>query len=141
MSIDHKSTPGHWARRFQQFAVAAFQAEMEAIGCDMTPVQYSALAAIAENSGMDQATLAREIAVDRTTIMGVVDRLESKGLITRPVSVHDRRARELATTSGGRAMLERCHVAVARAQEAIVRGLSDGEREDLLRLLRKVVGM
>ncbi|MCA0451745.1 MAG: MarR family transcriptional regulator, partial [Proteobacteria bacterium] len=81
--------PGHLARRFQQIAVSVFMAEAEAAGYDLTPVQYAALAAVAANKGIDQATLAGLIAYDRTTIGGVVDRLEQKGLVSRRVSKED----------------------------------------------------
>ena len=77
---DMKEMPGHLARRFQQLAVAAFLSQMDAIGCDLTPVQYAALSTVRDRPGIDQATLAGEIAYDRATITGVVDRLVKKGL-------------------------------------------------------------
>src|SRR3970282_1342528 len=98
---DYQNKPGHLARRFQQIAVAVFQSEMDAIGCDITPVQYAALAAINSYPGLDQASLAKEIALDRTTITGVVDRLQSKGLIERSISKNDRSARALGVPREG----------------------------------------
>ncbi len=136
---EYEDKPGHLARRFQQIAVAVFQAEMDAIGCDITPVQYAALAAVAALPGVDQASLAGQIAYDRTTITGVVERLEGKGLVTRRVSTRDRRARELEITQAGREMLDRIRPAVDAAQEQIVGGLSADEAADLKRLLRKAV--
>lgn len=131
--------PGHLARRFQQIAVAVFQAEMEAVGCDLTPVQYAALVAIRDQPKMDQATLAGEIAYDRTTITGVVDRLEKKGFIVREVSARDRRSRELAITQSALETLERITPAVTSAQDLMVRGLSEVERVQFIALLRKAV--
>lgn len=136
---EYEDKPGHLARRFQQIAVPVFQAEMDAIGCDITPVQYAALAAVAALPGVDQASLAGQIAYDRTTITGVVERLEGKGLVTRRVSPRDRRARELEITQAGRELLERIRPAVDAAQEQIVGGLSADEAAELKRLLRKAV--
>lgn len=136
---DYQDKPGHLARRFQQIAVAVFQSEMDAIGCDITPVQYAALAAINSYPGLDQASLAKEIALDRTTITGVVDRLQSKGLIERSISKNDRRARALAVTPEGRSTLALVRPGVEAAQRLMTRGLSAQEANELLRLLRKAV--
>jgi DNA-binding MarR family transcriptional regulator len=131
--------PGHLARRFQQIAVAVFLAEVEGAGYDLTPVQYAALAAVGANPGVDQVTLAGLIALDRTTITGVVDRLVQKGLITRQESSRDRRARELTMTVAGRRILRGMTPAVDGAQRLMLRGLSDKEAKDLLRLLQKAI--
>jgi DNA-binding MarR family transcriptional regulator len=131
--------PGHLARRFQQIAVAVFLAEVEEAGYDLTPVQYAALAAVGANSGIDQATLAGLIAFDRTTITGVVERLVTKGLVTRRQSSRDRRARELTITAAGQRTLRGISRAVEAAQRTMLRGLTDREANELLRLLQKVI--
>lgn len=136
---EYDDMPGHLARRFQQIAVAVFQSEMAAIGCDLTPVQYAALVAIRARPMIDQATLAGEIAFDRTTITGVVDRLENKGLITRQVNAKDRRARELVITAEGQVMLDHIAPAVNSAQALMTRGLSSEETTHLIHLLRKAI--
>jgi DNA-binding MarR family transcriptional regulator len=132
--------PGHLVRRFQQVAVAVFQAEASEAGSDLTPVQYAALATIIDNPGIDQATLAGLIAYDRTTIGGVVDRLVQKGLVQREVSDRDRRSRSLRITAEGEATVRGLEPAVERAQKLMMRGLSDDEAEAFLTLLRKALG-
>jgi DNA-binding MarR family transcriptional regulator len=129
--------PGHLARRFQQIAVAVFMAEVEAAGSDLTPVQYVALAAVNANPGIDQVTLAGLIAYDRTTITGVVDRLVLKGLMARNDSSRDRRARVLTITEAGQRTLRSITPAVEAAQRIMLRGLSDKEAKELMRLLQK----
>ncbi|WP_022723142.1 MarR family winged helix-turn-helix transcriptional regulator [Rhodopseudomonas sp. B29] len=131
--------PGHLARRFQQIAVAVFLAEVERAGFDLTPVQYAALAAVADQPGIDQATLAGLIAYDRTTITGVVDRLTQKGLIERRANAADRRVRELHITSDGSRTLRAVTPAVEQAQQVMVQGLSAKEAGELVRLLKKAV--
>ena len=134
---DTYEMPGHLARRFQQIAVAVFMAEVEAAGSDLTPVQYVALAAVDANPGIDQVTLAGLIAYDRTTITGVVDRLVQKGLMARQESSRDRRARELKITEAGRRTLRGITPAVEEAQRIMLRGLTDKEAKELVRLLQK----
>ncbi|MBO3760543.1 MarR family transcriptional regulator [Ciceribacter sp. L1K22] len=136
---DFDHMPGHLARRFQQIAVAVFHAEANALGFDLTPVQFAALSAIDSYPGIDQAGLAGVIAYDRTTITGVVDRLVQKGLATRQASVSDRRVRELRVTALGAKTLKEIEPAVRSAQTLMLRGLDEDEAETLLGLLRKAV--
>ncbi len=136
---DAHDMPGHLARRFQQIAVAVFLAEVEEAGYDLTPVQYAALAAVNGNPGIDQVTLAGLIGYDRTTITGVVDRLVQKGLVARQESSRDRRARELKITEPGRRTLRGITPAVEEAQRIMVRGLTDKEAKELVRLLQKAI--
>jgi DNA-binding MarR family transcriptional regulator len=136
---ENDQMPGHLARRFQQIAVAIFHAEVEACGSDLTPVQYAALLAIYRRPGVDQITLAGLIAYDRTTITGVIDRLERKGLVTRTVNGSDRRARELRTTAAGTDLLLQIQPAVDAAQDVLLSGLSPSEAERLMELLRKAI--
>lgn len=137
--MDATETPGHLARRFQQIAVAIFYAEVEAAGCDLTPVQYAALARIADAPGLDQATLAGLIAYDRTTIGSVVDRLVEKGLVAREISRKDRRARELRITDTGAAILKKIAPAVAETQRILLSGLGEKEAAQFMKLLKKAI--
>ena len=136
---DNNEMPGHLARRFQQIAVAVFLAEVGEAGFDLTPVQYAALSAIRTNPGIDQVTLAGLIAYDRTTITGVVDRLVQKGLLVRHPSSRDRRARELQITEAGKRTLRGITPAVEAAQQTMLRGLTEKEGADLMRLLQKAI--
>ncbi len=131
--------PGHLARRFQQIAVAVFLTEVGGAGFDITPVQYAALAAVGANPDIDQVTLAGLIAYDRTTIAGVVDRLVLKGLMTRRESSRDRRARVLKITDAGRKSLRNVTPAVEAAQHSMLRGLTEKEEKELVRLLQKAI--
>lgn len=136
---DIQEMPGHLARRFQQIAVAVFLAEAEKSGFDLTPVQYAALVAVSSNPGTDQATLAGLIAYDRTTITGVVDRLVQKGLLARRENSRDRRARELNVTEAGLRTLRGITPAVEAAQRIMLRGLTEKETAELVRLLQKAI--
>jgi MarR family transcriptional regulator, temperature-dependent positive regulator of motility len=130
--------PGHLIRRFHQISVAAFVAETEQAGLELTSVQYAALFSLRDNEGIDQATLAGLIAYDRVTIGGVISRLESRGYLERTVSTEDRRARTLRLTRKGRAALSKLAPAVLRAQDVMLKGLDISERAVLMKLLRKV---
>ncbi|MBN8292025.1 MarR family transcriptional regulator [Rhodobacter sp. NTK016B] len=136
MTIFH-AMPGHLIRRLNQIAVSIFQDRMQGLGLDLTPVQFAALDALSDNPGIDQATLAGLIAHDRVTIGGVVDRLQSKGLVTRSVNENDRRARRLVLTDAGAALLARIVPVVSDLQDEILCGLAPDERSAFIALASK----
>ena len=135
--IDLGALPGHHIRRLQQIAVAIFLQETEAHG--ITPVQYAALQTVGNQPDVDQRTLARSIGFDTSTIAGVVDRLEARGLMRRSASPDDRRVRLLALTDEGRALLAAVVPAMQRAQQRMLQPLPKAERAEFMRMLRVIV--
>jgi len=132
---------GHLIRRLHQQSTQVFQAQMQAAGFDMTSVQFAALDAIAQQPGIDQASLAATIGFDRATIGGVVDRLEQKGLLQRQVSAQDRRARELQLTAEGKRLLKACRPVVEALQPDILAPLTATERKAFMALAHKALGL
>ena len=129
--------PGHLIRRLHQISTSVFQTEMKSAGLDLTPVQFAALDALSRSGPMDQATLAGRIAYDRATIGGVIDRLETRRLVTRRASPSDRRARIVEISKPGTTLLTRARPHVEASQENILPGLSPGERRRFLELAAK----
>jgi MarR family transcriptional regulator, lower aerobic nicotinate degradation pathway regulator len=128
--------PGYHIRRLQQIAVAIFLEETQSHG--ITPVQHAALFAAMRQPGLDQRTLAGTIGFDTSTIGGVIDRLERRGLIERQASPTDRRVRLLHVTATGAALLEQVTPAMLKAQQRILAPLSAAERPQFMAMLRKV---
>ena len=135
--IDLQTLPGHYIRRLQQIAVAVFLQETEAQG--VTPVQYAALQTVHNTPGIDQRTLAGAIGFDTSTIAGVIDRLESRGLLQRSASPDDRRVRRLALTAAGHTLLAALVPAMQRAQQRMLAPLPKAERSEFMRMLRVLV--
>lgn len=131
--LDLEGLPGHDIRRLHQIAVALFMEETEAFG--VTPVQYAALQAVQNAPGLDQRTLARTIGFDTSTIGGVVDRLEARGLMQRNASAQDRRVRLLTLTNAGQQLVADLVPAMLQAQERILAPLPAPERGEFLRML------
>ena len=136
-TVDLESLPGHYIRRMHQIAVAIFLQETEAHG--LTPVQYAAMQTVANLPGVDQRTLARTIGFDTSTIGGVIDRLEARGLLRRNASPQDRRVRLLTLTDAGSALLATAIPSMLRAQERMLEPLPKSERAEFMRLLRILV--
>jgi DNA-binding MarR family transcriptional regulator len=136
-SIDQDDLPGYYIRRLHQIAVAIFLQETEAHG--LTPVQFAALSKVGLTPGVDQRTLAGSIGLDTSTIAGVIDRLEARGLMRRSASPEDRRVRLLALTAEGRTLLQAVEPDMLKAQQRILKPLPAAERDAFMRMLRKLV--
>jgi DNA-binding MarR family transcriptional regulator len=135
--LDLEALPGHHIRRLQQIAVAIFLQETEKHG--VTPVQYAALHQVSIAPGIDQRTLARSIGLDTSTVAGVIDRLEARGLMQRSASPEDRRVRLLSLTRGGQDLLKAIEPDMLKAQERILAPLPAKERSEFMRMLRTLV--
>jgi len=129
--------PGHLIRRLQQIASALFLDQAKAF--DFTPVQYAALVAIKNHPGLDQTALCNAIALDRSTIGGVVGRLEKRGLVKRTSGSADRRTKSLHITAAGGRMIRDIAPAVAATQRLILAPLKAGERAAFMQMLKHLV--
>ena len=136
---DIYSKPGHLIRRLQQIASAIFMTETA--GFDVTPVQYSALLAVRNHPGIDQTTLMRIVAFDRSTIGEVLGRLEAKRLVKRGVAKQDRRAKVLFITPEGRRLVAKLTPRVNAAQKAIMSPLRPEERVQFMEIMRRLVDL
>ena len=132
--MDLDQQPGHLIRRAQQIAVARFA---EALGRELTPVQYAILRRLQQRPGIDQVTLAREVALDTSTAADIAARLESKGWILRELL--PRRQRRLLLTPEGEALLSRLLPAIEGLNATLLGALDAAERELFMALLRKFV--
>lgn len=135
--IDLHSVPGHYVRRVHQLAVALFAQEVGRF--NITPVQFSSLQAICNSPGIDQKTLASTIGFDTSTIGGVIDRLEARGLVVRNVAPTDRRVRLITPTDQGRHLLATIIPPMLRSQERLLEPLSQKEKQEFVRIMKALV--
>lgn len=136
-SFDYQHAPGHLIRRAHQLAVSIFMGETLAF--DITPVQFAILNALIDTPGVDQVTLAAQVAFDAATSGSVLSRLEAKGWIRREPDQNDRRRKLLWVTPQGERTAREMKRMVNRAQARIVAPLAAAERKQLLALLGKLV--
>ena len=129
-AFDLFEQPGHLIRRAQQISVAMF---VEALGGDVTPVQYALLRMLQKRPGLDQVTLAQAVALDTSTTADIAARLEAKGWILREVLA--RRQRCLSLTPAGLAVLNRVAPALGAMNQALLSRLDADERLEFMRLL------
>ncbi len=139
MTKGFQGTPGHLVRRAHQLHNTIFS--QETLGYDITAPQFAALRALHEYPDIDQTTLSKIIAFDRATIGGLVDRLESKGLVRRTTDDRDRRIRSLRLTLQGRSLLRRLRPILERVSERMLERLSADEQAQFIGLLERIIAI
>jgi DNA-binding MarR family transcriptional regulator len=105
----------------------------------LTPPLFALLNVVGAREGAIQQELGAALGIDRTTMVALVDQLESASLATRRPSPSDRRAREIAITPKGRRVLARAKTRLAVAEDEVLAGLGASERRDLVALLRRAL--
>ncbi len=71
---------------------------------DVTPVQYAILRVLAERDEQSGAELSQRLVIDSATITGLIDRLETAGLVERHPDPDDRRVNRTRLTPRARAL-------------------------------------
>lgn len=130
------SLVGYHLRRAQVAVFSDFAGQMA--GEQITPGQFGVIALIGANPGLTQSALARAVGIERSTMVAVIDTLESRGIVDRRASPVDRRSYALVLTGTGQEMLARLKPMVADHEARIGGGLTDDERRQLIRLLQKL---
>ena len=75
--------------------------------------EINALANLADRGALSVGELSAETGARATTLTGVLDRLESRGYLTRELDASDRRSFRLPLTEAGQAVAARVHAATA----------------------------
>ncbi len=101
------------------------------------PRGFQVLGAVVHDEPPTQAALAESLGIDRTVMTYLLDDLVGEGLVERREATHDRRARRVVATASGRSALRRFEDAVRVAEESVLCGLDDDERELLQQLVRR----
>ena len=106
----------------------------------MTPAQTHVLRFLRENGGqMPQRELLENLKVKPSTVNGILDRMEEKGLVERSVSGTDARQRVVALTPAGLEREAEVKQSFLEAEALIARGLTEEETNTLRSLLERVI--
>jgi DNA-binding MarR family transcriptional regulator len=105
---------------------------------DLTPVQGHALRVLDPERPVAMSSLAEQLVCDASNVTGIVDKLESRGLIARQGAEGDRRIKMLAVTEKGRQLRDQLWLRTMEPPAA-VRALTEDTRRRLAEVLRAVV--
>ncbi len=128
--------PGFLIRRLHQVHVAMFLEECKAF--NITPVQFGVLSVLYEDKTLDQISIATQLGVDRNTVADVIRRVQRRGLLERPPSKTDKRAKLARLTEEGRRFVEAVQPAMIEAQRRFIKVLPRDEQDQLMELMRKL---
>jgi DNA-binding MarR family transcriptional regulator len=106
---------------------------------ELRPSHYSALMVLGERGSLSQQELAGMIAVDPRNLVSVIDHLERRKLVAREAHRGDRRRNSVVLTRAGKSLLGRLAKSGRDLEEDMLAGLDGRERQELQRLLTKLV--
>jgi DNA-binding MarR family transcriptional regulator len=99
----------------------------------------SATGTLEEFGPASQAALGRRTGIDRSDVVAALNDLASRGLIQRSPDPADRRRNVITITPAGRRQLRRLDGVLAGVQDKLLAPLSPAERQQLTRLLVRIV--
>ena len=100
---------------------------------------YRLLAALQEFGPASQASLSRHTGMDRSDVVAAVNELAARGLADRSPDPADRRRNVITITPAGTAHLQLLEKLLGRVQDQLLAPLSPAEREQLTRLLTRIL--
>jgi DNA-binding MarR family transcriptional regulator len=103
----------------------------------LRPRHLVALTVLRDNGSGTQKGLAAALQIDRTNLVGLLNDLETDGLIERRRSPEDRRRHIVELTDAGARRLGEAECALAAAEDEVLGALAPDERETLYRLLQQ----
>lgn len=113
-----------------------FKAELAPHG--VTPGQYAVLKCLWDENGQTARKLAERLSLDGSTITGLLDRMEQKGLIEKLADPRDRRALQVMLTEAGQKLQKPLSQAIIDANQKALLNLDQNQAEALKQLLQDI---
>ncbi|MFE1311203.1 MarR family winged helix-turn-helix transcriptional regulator [Streptomyces sp. NPDC058755] len=98
------------------------------------------LSAVRDLAPVAQADLGRGVGLDPKDLVGVLNDLQSAGLVVRAPDPKDRRKNAVSLTGEGARLLTRCEKAAREANDELLAPLSTAERDQFMGLLIRISG-
>jgi DNA-binding MarR family transcriptional regulator len=103
--------------------------------------QYILLGIASSKTDLSQAEIASHLGVDATILGKLLHDLETRGLLERRRVPEDRRRHELLITRAGKVLLTKAEALRVKSENNLLDKLDATDREALLSLLMKAVGL
>jgi DNA-binding MarR family transcriptional regulator len=104
----------------------------------LEPRHFALLRAVRAADGQSQQAISERLRIPASTMVSLIDHLESEGLLERRPHPTDRRSRRLHLTGQGAKVLEQATTLGAEWEGTICAGISAAERDTLLDLLARI---
>jgi DNA-binding MarR family transcriptional regulator len=116
-----------------------FMLAMAEIG--VRPAHYGIFTVLDAEGPSPQTRLAAALQIDRGQLVGLIDELETAGLVRRERDPDDRRRQAISLTDAGRERLAVARAACARLEAELLRPLDPDQREALRAALLRLAGV
>ena len=108
---------------------------------DITPIQYGVLGCIWEFDMHNPKDIAAHLGVENSTISGILERMENKGLIRRMIDSSDRRFIHIELTDISKKIEMPVRQVVGDVDDVVLKQFSDEEVALLKEMLRKIYAL
>ncbi|NVO00053.1 MAG: MarR family transcriptional regulator [Geobacteraceae bacterium] len=105
---------------------------------ELTPQQFGLMRFLWEEDAITQVELSNRSQIDRTTIGGLIDKLEQLALVKRMPHPEDRRAYRISLTETGKNLEKELAPLADELQATILNPLTAQEVESLITILQKI---
>ena len=122
--------------RAQQVVFQSLKARLSKF--DVTPVQYGILKCLWDEEFKTPKQISETLSLDSSTITGLLDRMENKGLIERVHNKNDRRTLNVVVTEQGLKYRKEIEEIVTELNRDFLGVFSDKEQEQLKSALRNI---
>ncbi|UCD69027.1 MAG: MarR family transcriptional regulator [Betaproteobacteria bacterium] len=107
----------------------------------ITSPQLVCLLTLVEKGPMTATTISREVFLSPSTIVGILDRLEEKGLVKRQRAREDRRVVKVTVTDEGRQVAEAAPSPLQDTLTEALHKLPESEQVEIAKSLERVVSL
>lgn len=105
---------------------------------DVTPVQYGILKCLWTENSQTPREIATSLCLDSSTITGILDRMENKGLVMRTPDPDDRRALRVILTEQGSRLQQPVEKVMEEGNDFVLGLFSKKEQEQLMNFLERI---
>ena len=131
-----QSLMGYNARRAALSIIELFLERLAPYG--LKPVDFSVMTTIHHNPGVTSRQLCAALNLLPPNLVGLIQSLESRGLIERKPHPHDGRAVGLHATTKGQTLMEQAEQTASDLEIEKTARLTPAQRKTLLQLLQKI---
>ncbi|WP_306355686.1 MULTISPECIES: MarR family winged helix-turn-helix transcriptional regulator [unclassified Nocardia] len=129
--------PSYLASQVSKFGRQRLEAELAERGLRLG--HQAVLSALDDFGPLSQQQLADALDLDKSHLVGHIDELQRRGLVTRAQDPADRRRNKIALTDAGADMVRELQPVAAQSQEGFLDALTSAEQQALTDLLRRVL--
>jgi len=137
MAFSKTTSAGYLANHMARLFAAGLQHRIKPLG--IAPAQFMVLLELWHQDGLTQHALHDRLDVEQATMANTLARMHRDGLITRTPSQDDKRARNIHLTDKARGLQGPAQAAARAQNDAALRGLSENQQAQLLKLMSQVI--